>query len=155
VTQVEARRAAGASDDFFVTFTDTEYNTFTNQFKLAASITNDDAVETSVTNFRAHVSGNDQLAPVPDVPANFIGALNGLTGSSDADSGVFPSPIAPDTSGSLSARTHIDFTDGALGGVQATFTISSQIPEPASVVLFGTMLLGTGLGLRRRFSKQA
>lgn len=137
-----------------VEFTATDYTTFGNPFFLSASGTYSAPVNTSTSDFVA------LMDPANTVPATVpIGALLGLgcaaTTPGSPCSFSTTAPFANPTgspSGSLTTSKEIRFT-GA-GEIQLNLSIASAVvPEPGSVVLFGTLLLGTGLGLRRKFGK--
>jgi hypothetical protein len=136
--------STGGAGTLEAIFTDTSYANLGN-FVLSASVVNAAGIAATTTDFYAYGDAGNA------VPAGtLIDSFLGLTGLADADAAIVANTIG--ASGSLSARTVISFS-GA-GTSQANFSISSvAIPEPASVVLFGTMLLGTGLGLRRRFGR--
>jgi hypothetical protein len=139
-----------------VAFTDTNYTTFGDPFSLSASGTFSTGIKTSTTDLLAFM---DSPAPGTIPAGTLIGAfLNVVPNVCSAANCSFalaadlPNPIPGATSGSLTTIKSIDFT--GIGSAQVNFTIASQIPEPGSVVLLGTMLLGTGLAMRRRFGKQ-
>jgi hypothetical protein len=135
-------------------FSDTDYTTLgipTGAFELSASITNDAQIVNSTTDFQAYADAGNGIRA--DLTGALIGEFLDRTGNTPVTRtgfGIFASPIIG-SSGSLTTFTRIDFT-GA-GSVQANFTIANAIPEPTSVVLFGTLLLGTGVALRRKFGK--
>ncbi len=147
LNQIEG--ASTGAGTLFSEFTDTDYclagggNCLGSQFVLSASTVNDTGIAASTTDFAAFADASDA------VPAGtLIGAFLGLTGLSDAASGTFANPIG--TSGSLSTATSMTFT-GA-GDIQANFQISSatSVPEPTSILLFGTLVGLAALKVRRK-----
>lgn len=138
-----------------VVFTDTDYTELGNPFFLSASGTYSATVTGSSTDFTALMDpGNGIPAGIP------IGSINNLVCAvviPGAPCGfnqtvAFANPTGS-SSGSLTTAKEITFA--GIGEVQLNLSIASTpIPEPGSVVLLGTMLLGTGLALRRRFGKQ-
>lgn len=147
LNQIEG--ASTGAGTLFTEFTDTDYcmgggHCLGSQFVLSASTVNDTGIAASTTDFAAFADASDA------VPAGtLIGAFLGLTGLSDAASGMFANPIG--TSGSLSTATSMMFT-GA-GDIQANFQISSATtttPEPTSIILFGSLVGLAALKFRRK-----
>jgi len=95
----------------------------------------------------------------PTLPAPF-GTLS-LTGFGICPGAACPVAAAGPVSGTPPASPYnqaleFDFTAGAVGGeYSATETISASaaVPEPASVVLLGGVLLAVAAGLRRRATR--
>jgi hypothetical protein len=146
LNQIEVQNAGGAGT-LIAIFTDTDYVALGSQFILAASTTIDSQIATSTVDF----SGLGSAAN--SVPAGtLIGSFLGLTGNSASASGTFANPIG--ATGSLTTNTVLNFS-GA-GAIQANFTISTagtQVPEPASISLLGTVLLFGTFVARRKFKR--
>ncbi len=146
LNQIEA--ASTGPGTLFTEFTDTDYCTGGEgcegfDFVLSASTVNDTAIAASTTDFAAFADGSNA------VPAGtLIGAFLGLTGLSDSASGTFANPVG--TSGSLSSAASLNFS--GVGRIQANFQISSvaSVPEPASIMLFGTLVGLAALKVRRK-----
>lgn len=128
-----------------ITYTDTDYTDFGASFLLGISGVQSVETSASLTSFSAFASGANA------VPAgSLIGAFNNNTGLVFANSGVFANPVG--ASGSLTSVITTAFA--AAGTIQANLTISNVVvPEPASVALFGTLLLVSGFAMRRKFGR--
>jgi hypothetical protein len=127
-------------------FTDTGYTTFGAAFLLGVSGTNDAGIVMSTANFTALGSSTNQL-----LTGTTIGSLTGLTGNPSTSYSAtegFPNTIG--SSGSLTVQTGLNFSGPA--HMQANFTISA-VPESASVVLFGCVLLFSTTALRKKLRK--
>lgn len=138
-----------------VLFTDTGVTKPADSFLLGVSGVLDTQISTSQLDFSALMSGSDFGAQVPPgvAPAGtLIGQFLNQTGLVLAASGTFANPLPGTVPYTLQSQTVFDFT-GA-GSIQANFTISNNtVPEPASIVLFGTLLLVTTIGLRRNLRR--
>ena len=131
LNQVQASTSGAGTLSAF--FTDTEYcsgggGCFGSDFVFSVSTVNDTAISTSTTDFAAFADAGNAI------PAgSLIGSFIGLTGLSDAAADFFANPVG--ASGSLSLATIIHFAGS--GTVQANAQISSVIPEPGTLSLFG------------------
>jgi len=141
--QASTSRAAGTLN---VVFTDTGYTDFGIGFLLGVSGTNDKGIIASTADFSTSV---DAANAIP--AGTLVGSIDGETGNpttSYSTVETFTNPIG--TSGSLTEHTTLHFT--GQGAMQANFTISA-VPEPASVLLFGGVLLLSTRVLRKKLRK--
>ena len=89
------------------------------------------------------------------------GSTNGSTLTHSPNSGKFTAEAAPQYigtwSGSLSNVTELDFIDWpatiGLDNLQVSWNTPSPVPEPASLLLFGTAVFGLAMKLKRRTRK--
>lgn len=145
--QIDAQSISGAGT-LISRFTVLDYTTLADNFKIAVSGVDDTQINDSKTSFAAYVSGTN-ANPATDL----IGQFLTLTGDSFNTSGTFASPIAGDSTGSLTSLVTLAFS-GA-GQLQANLTISNvAVPEPASIFLLGTAVLGLATLVRKRVVRQ-
>jgi len=150
LTETEAT-SAGAGQ-LNVLFTDSNYPNLGNPFSMTGTITNNARSSGSSVKFDLGVGpAGPILGPAPLLPGGTLPLLTcvttttcGATATNDAIVNTFGNP------GNLTAYKQIVFH--GRGTVQTTLTVTSLIPEPASVAMLGTMLLGAGLTLRRKFA---
>jgi hypothetical protein len=146
LTQTEA--SSSGAGTLTVLFTDTDYDNLGNPFSMSGTITNNVNSSGSSVLFEMGVGPGIPAAPI-------IGGLPVLScvTTGTCQDGATTSIVNPGgTTGNLTAYKNIDFM-GA-GTVQTTLTITSVIPEPTSIALLGTMLLGAGFTLRRKFGSR-
>jgi hypothetical protein len=88
------------------------------------------------------------------IPAtNLISSFLAQGGPSSNAFGTFANPSFVEVPYSLTSNINVNFTKA--GTIDASQQISAVgIPEPASIVLMGTMLLLTSVGLRRKFARK-
>jgi hypothetical protein len=125
-------------------FTDTAYLAMSHTLNVANSETTDLAISASTIDFKVFTSGANA------VPAGSLINDDTLTGHSANDGTNGVDVANAFTTGSLTTETILGFT-GA-GRIQANDSVSNvaAVPEPASVFLSGTALVGLGFLLRRK-----
>jgi hypothetical protein len=128
-----------------MTFTDTDYTDFGPGFLIGISGVNGAGITTSKASFSAFQDNTDAIPA-----ANLIGSFLNQTGLSYNNGGTFANPGG--AAGSLTSMTVFNFS--GLGTMQANFTISA-VPEPASIVFLGTVLLGLTALFRKRQVKHS
>jgi hypothetical protein len=132
-----------------IQYTDTTYTNLAPGLLLSGSESTSNTPKTSVI-FKANAS-NEPLFPVTVNPATgVVGSLGPLSGTSDSTSASFAN-TATGPHASLTSTSTITFS-GA-GTFNTTFDIAS-VPEPTSVFLFGTLLLGFSIILRTKIAKR-
>jgi hypothetical protein len=138
--------------DLTIRFTDTGFTDLAPILNLSASDTfTANTPNGSTSTFTGFASASN------NVPAGtLIGKIGTFTDTtnpsaqSDSGGGNFANPIG--TTGSLTEQISLHFA-GA-GEIDSGFTIANvTVPEPASVVMLGTLLLGTTTLLRRKFKR--
>jgi hypothetical protein len=159
LNQIEAKNNSGKGT-LVAVFTDTGYMTlptpqpgFPNGlFHIGVSIVNDTQILTSSTKFDARVSSGN-VTPAATLIHSFTLTGNAGNGGSVAAAGDFNNPLPGLTTPyTLTAGTTLNFT--GKGDIQANFTIATvAVPEPATIMFSGTMLLFTAVGLRRKLRR--
>ena len=124
-----------------ISYTDTTYANLAPSLFLSGSESTSNTPGTSV-DFDAF-GANGIVIPATGA----IGSLLGLTGSNSSASASFANPYTG-ASASLTSVSTITFS-GA-GTFNTTFDIASGVPEPASIVFLGTVLVGFSALLRRK-----
>jgi hypothetical protein len=144
--QINADRTVAGGGTLTTTFTDTQYNNFGSAFNLAVSGTNGAGITASKASFMAYASSTNAI------PAGtLIGQFLNDTTASYNNNGNFANTVG--SSGSLTAQTVLAFSGE--GTMQATFTIANAVPEPASTVLLGTVVLGLATLIRKKQLKRS
>jgi hypothetical protein len=131
------------------TFTDTNYSDVNGTLVVADSNVNDQQIAGSTIQFTVSTD-----APTA-VPAGTQIFQNTLTGASDSNGAIgmaVANPNSPDAS--ITANTVMTFL--GTGSIQANITVANVlVPEPASVMLLGTVFLGLAGLIRKAQSKRA
>jgi len=136
----------GVGGNFTATFTDTSVPTQTSIFGFSTSI-----VAGTSTNITGSVDFAAFVDPANIIPATHLIAAVTLVGPSANSNQTAPNP-APGVPYSLTTQEALHFNHN--GSIQANAEISSlAVPEPASIMLMGTMLLLTSVGLRRKLRR--
>lgn len=132
--QIDA--TSSGSGTLTVTYTDTSYTDFAlNGFAMSVSGVDNVQIASSKTSFKAYA---DSLNGLPaDAAGSLIGKFDNMTGTSYNAGSNFANPIG--SSGSLESKIIMAFS--GTGTLQANLDISN-VPEPASIVFLGTVLLG-------------
>jgi hypothetical protein len=139
--QVSADTTATGVGTLVITYTDTTYSNLSPALFLSGSESTANTPGTAVT-FSA-TGANGYAIPA----AGAIGALVTLSGSNSSASGTFANAFTG-ASASLTSTASIVFS-GA-GTFNTTFDISTAVPEPAAILLLGTMVLGFTAQIRKR-----
>jgi hypothetical protein len=139
--QINADRTVGGGGTLTTIFTDTDYTDFGASFSLSVSGTNGNGITSSKSSFEAYVSTANTIPA-----SSLIGEFLNDTGASYNNSQSFANPQS--SSGSLTAETVLSFSGE--GTMQATFSIANAVPEPASIVFLGTMILSLTAVIRKK-----
>jgi hypothetical protein len=151
LNQVDAQGGVGVVS---ADFTDIDYNTpgtpLSSLFNIADSNTTAVQIQTSTIQFSVLSS------PANAVPAADLLYTNTLTGHANSNGLNGANAINPNTTGSVSISSETVVTFTGTGDVQANMTVANvAVPEPAGIVLLGTMVLGlTGL-IRKKQVKRS
>jgi hypothetical protein len=143
------------SSTLTIQFTDTGYTTLRPVLNLSASATiTAGTPDGSSATFSGYADAANGISPTLDATTliGTIGPFTKTTGSaaqSFAANVSFANPIG--SNGSLTERIVLFFSGP--GEIDTGFTIANVVPEPASVVMFGTMLLGITSLLRNKFKR--
>ena len=121
------------------TFTDFGYTDLNPTLEIADSKTNDKGIKTSTIDF----------AVMTDASTIYT---NTLTGESD-DNGLVDVANPNYPNASVTSQTVMTFK--GTGDIQANITVANAVPEPASIVFLGTMLLGLTALIRNRRLKRS
>lgn len=139
--QIDAQSASG-SGSLTSTFTDTDYTDLSTLINVADSNVTDTAISASTITFTV----------LTDATQIYTNSLTGESDSNGAGGAVVSNPNSPD--GSLTAQAALSFT--GKGSIQANVSISDvAVPEPASIVFLGTMMLGFTVLIRKRQEKRS
>jgi len=127
-----------------VQYSDKTYTGLGPNFLLSGS---ESTANTSATTVLFTATG-DAGGAIPGLTP--VGALVTLSGVASGTSAVVPNTIG--VSGTLTSTAHIVFA-GA-GTFNTTFDIAEYVPEPTSVLLLGSLLLGVAGITRRKVAKR-
>ncbi|MGA7409248.1 MAG: hypothetical protein WBW33_02120 [Bryobacteraceae bacterium] len=130
------------------TFTDTSYTDVNPLLNIADSNTTNLGIDTSTIKFTVLTDGGNAI------PAGTSVYTDTLTGASDSNGlgGVDASnPNSPNAS--ITSMTVMTFV--GKGDIQANITVANAVPEPASIVFLGTMMLGLTALIRNRRLKRS
>jgi len=136
-------------------FTDINYNTpgtpLSSIFNIADSNVSDSGISGSTVQFGVFSS------PGNAIPATSTVYSNTLTGASSSNGAHGANAINPNTTGSVSISSATILTFTGTGKIQANMTVANAaaVPEPASIVLMGTMILGLTALIRKKQVKQS
>jgi hypothetical protein len=128
------------------TFTDTLYPSLAPVLNTADSNTTDTAISSSTIVFSVFTSSTNALGGGTSVYSN------NLTGHSNSNGVGGQDYLNPNSSGSLTSQTVMTFA--GKGTIQANITTSNtNVPEPAGMVLLGTMVIGLAGLFRKKQAK--
>lgn len=148
--QIDAQSAGAGTLEAM--FTDTDEPDVSSLLNTADSNTTDTDISASTIQFTLLTD------PANGVPAGTQVYQNTLTGHSDSngpDGVTSPNPN-PTNPGDVSVSTEALLTFTGDGSIQANISISNvAVPEPASVLLFGTLVLGLTAVFRKRQEKRS
>jgi hypothetical protein len=150
--QVDAEGGVGTVS---AEFTDINYNTpgtlLSTEFNAADSNVTDTQIQTSTVQFTVLSDGTNA---VPAADSLYTNTLTGHANSNGLNGADFANPNVTG-SVSISSDTVLNFIGGT-GAIQANLTVANvAVPEPAGIVLLGTMVLGlTGL-IRKKQVKRS
>jgi hypothetical protein len=148
--QVDAQGGAGL---VHAEFTDINYNTpgtpLSSTFNAAESETTDSQISTSTVQFTVL---DDATNAIPAATPLYTNTLMGASNSNGTGGVNFANP---NTTGSVSISTDTVLNFTGVGKIQANTTVSNVlVPEPAGIVLLGTMVLGLTGFIRKKQVKR-
>jgi hypothetical protein len=149
LNQINADKTSGGAGVLTSTFTDTQYTDLSSMLNVADSNVSDAQIKTSTIAFNVYTDAGNAIPAGTSVETN---SLTGESNSNGIGGVVVGNPNFPD--GSLTSQTIMTFA--GLGSIQANISISNvAVPEPASIVLLGTMILGLTALIRKKQEKRA
>lgn len=145
LNQINALNNSTTAATLTTFFTDTLYNDMSSTLNVANSNTTDVGISSSTVTFDVFTSATNQLAGGTMLETD---TLTNHSDNNGANGVNVANPNSP--SGSLTTETVLKFT-GA-GDIQANNSISNvaAVPEPTSVVLFGSLFVGIAAAMKRK-----
>jgi hypothetical protein len=130
------------------TFTDTGYTQVMPTLNIADSNTTDRQISTSTIKFTVSTDAGNAI---PAGTSIYTDTLTGHSDDNGADGVDVANPNFPNAS--ITSQTVMTFK--GTGDIQANITVANAVPEPASIVFLGTMLLGLTALIRNRRLKRS
>lgn len=145
LNQINAN-ANGGGGTLTSTFTDTQYPSFSPILNVADSNTTDVGISTSTIKFTVFTDAGNAI------PAGTEVYTNTLTNHADNNTLDGVDVANPNASGSLTSQTVMTFA--GTGKIQANISTSNvAVPEPAGMILLGTMVIGLAGLFRKKQAK--
>jgi hypothetical protein len=149
--EIDAQSSSGGGS-LTSTFTDSQEPNVSSELNVADSNTTDTAISASTIIFTVLTS------PSNAIPAGSQVYQNSLTGHADSNglNGANVTNPNPTNPNDVSVTTEALLNFSGTGTIQANVSVSNvAVPEPASIVLLGTLILGLTALIRKKQEKRA